>query len=176
MPHHSIWSRWAVLRRTIMGDATRPWLHCETEKSDAGFSRSDLLIVAGILLIFSIGLVLTVAWFARRSLVPFLLLTPGQPVAEVPQLVGEPKYRTKDLSLVRDRSEVPSFSCQRLGESLPGLLSPIFSDTASSFGPSSEFPLPVADGEILVFFPFLYEVLVYTDDSQKVTTVLYCCT
>ncbi len=142
----------------------------------AGFSHRDLILVVALIMIASVSILSAVSWMARKSLAPFLLLEPGQSVEEILKIVGEPEHRTKSLSLIRDHSELDSFACQRLGSSLPGFLKPMFSATSTNYGPYGEVPLPEVTGEVLVFFPFLYEVLLYVDGNQKLEMVLYCCT
>ena len=143
---------------------------------DPGFSRTDLLIVAGLLAALSASLVLAIAVWARRSLEPYLRIQPGMTAERVASIVGEPEYRTHSLALVRDRSSVPSFTCKTLDSPLPSLLEPLFGDSSPIYGPSAEAPLPEARGDLLVYFPFLYEVLVYLDARETVTGVFVCTT
>jgi hypothetical protein len=138
------------------------------------FSIHGNLLALGVLLALSAGLVLAIAWLARRSLAPYLELRPGHTPEEIRMLVGDPEYVTTSLSTIRDHSSTDSFSCQEAGTQLPSLLEPLFRDAGPNYGPQEERPLPEATGEMYIYFPFLFEVIIYLDNKSLMESVFLC--
>lgn len=145
-----------------------------TQRSPQKLSLHEMLLILGILAVLSVGFLLSVAWLARRSLAPFLELRPGHTPDEIQRLVGEPKYVTTSLSSIRDHSSVDSFSCQKAGTQLPSLLDPLFREAGPNYGPQEDLPLPAATGEMYIYFPFLFEVIVYLDNESSMESVFFC--